>query len=138
MPHVDYTTTLLDLEYAEIENIEQNQNSTIVSFHLKRRPHHCLHCNTLTESVHDYRTQYVKDIPVLGRPLIWKYRKLRYHCPCCGKHLPCLKTGNLTFSTPLIFSSPMLLPKGSTIPSRFLKEPVLGIAILLISEKEFS
>ena len=103
MSHIDYTTTLLDLEYAEIENIEQNQNSTIVSFHLKRRPHHCPHCNTLTEAVHDYRTQYVKDIPVLGCPLIWKYRKRRYHCPCCGKHF---------------FERNHLLPKWHRISSR--------------------
>ena len=54
MSHVDYTTTLLDLEYAEIENIEQNQNSTIVSFHLKRRPHHCPHCNTMLKNWEPY------------------------------------------------------------------------------------
>lgn len=103
MSLIDYTTTLLDLEYAEIENIEQNQNTTIVSFHLKRRPHYCPHCNTLTDSVHDYRTQYVRDIPVLGRSLIWKYRKRRYHCHCCGKHF---------------FEHNHLLPKWHRISSR--------------------
>lgn len=103
MSLIDYTTTLLDLEYAEIENIEQNPNSIIVSFHMKRRPHYCPHCNSLTDSIHDYRTQYVKDIPVLGRSLLWKYRKRRYHCHCCGKHF---------------FEHNHLLPKWHRISSR--------------------
>lgn len=103
MSHTDFTTTLLDLEYAVIENVEQHSNSVIVSFHLKRRPHYCPHCHTLTDSVHDYRTQFVKDIPVLGRPLIWKYRKRRYHCHCCGKHF---------------FEHNHLLPKWHRISSR--------------------
>ncbi len=103
MSLTDYTTTLLDLEYAEIENLEQHPNSIIVSFHLKRRPHYCPHCHSLTDTVHDYRIQYVKDIPVLGRPLIWKYRKRRYHCNCCGKHF---------------LESNHLLPKWHRITSR--------------------
>lgn len=103
MSLTDYTTTLLDLEYAEIENVEQHTNSIILSFHLKRRPHFCPFCNTLTDKIHDYRTQFVKDIPVLGRSLIWKYRKRRYHCPCCGKHF---------------FENNHLLPKWHRITSR--------------------
>ena len=86
MSHKDYITKLLDLEYAEIENISQKTDTIIITLHLKRRVHQCPHCATLTDTIHDYRTQYVKDIPVLGRHLIWEYKKRRYHCPCCGKH----------------------------------------------------
>lgn len=103
MSLTDYTTSLLDLEYAEIENIEQQPNTIIVSFHMKKRPHFCPHCHTLTDTVHDYRIQYVKDLPVLGRHLLWKYKKRRYHCSCCGKHF---------------IESNHLLPKWHRITSR--------------------
>ncbi len=116
MSLTDDTTTLLDLEYAEIENLEQRPDSITVSFHLKRRPHDCPHCHSLTDTVHDYRIQYVKDIPVLGRPLLWKYRKRRYHCSCCGKHF---------------FESNHLLPKWHRITSRL----ALYSFSLLVSDK---
>ena len=115
MPQPDYTTTLLDLEYAEIDLISQNPDSVVIEFHLKRRVHHCPHCDTLTDIVHDYRTQFVKDIPVLGRPLVWKYRKRRYHCPCCGKHF---------------FETNHLLPKWHRITSR-----LAVFALSLLREK---
>ena len=56
-----------------------------ISFHLKRKIHTCPYCGALTDTVHDYRYQYVKDLPIQGRILFWHYRKRRYVCRCCNK-----------------------------------------------------
>lgn len=42
-------------------------------------------CKTLTDKIHDYRIQSVKDIPAFGTNVILKIRKRRYVCPACKK-----------------------------------------------------
>ena len=52
---------------------------------MKRRACYCPACGAVTEQVHDYRMQRVKDCPIQGKHVIWMYRKRRYRCACCGK-----------------------------------------------------
>ena len=86
MPNIDFTSKLLMLEDAIIENVEIFSTHTEISFKLKRRPHSCPCCGNVTEKVHDYRTSKIKDIPVSGQKTILLYSKRRYHCDSCNKH----------------------------------------------------
>ena len=81
----DYTTKLLDMEHMEVKNIEVYSDRLIIYVTMERRPARCPCCGAETNIVHDYREQTVKDCPVQGKQLIWKYKKRRYRCENCGK-----------------------------------------------------
>ena len=81
----DYTTNLLDMEHMEMISSEKSSSEIVIRVQMKRRGEYCPKCGGYTEAVHDYREQTVKDCPVQGKQLIWKYRKRRYRCTCCGK-----------------------------------------------------
>lgn len=85
MLHNDSIAKLLDMEHLEIKNVEHSFNTIVLHLQMKQRACICPNCQTITEKVHDYRIQKVKDSPALGKHLIWQYRKRRYRCPCCGK-----------------------------------------------------
>jgi len=78
---------LLGMEAFDFEKIEQNEKEIVLAVRMKRRAQECPVCRTPCEQVHDYRTQRVKDSPIQGKLVVWRYRKRRYRCPCCGKRL---------------------------------------------------
>lgn len=86
MPTIDFTSKLLQLEDAIIENVNSFDDFIESSFKLKRRPHNCPHCGTVIQKIHDYRTSRIKDIPILGQKTILVYSKRRYHCENCNSH----------------------------------------------------
>lgn len=85
MLYINHTTQLLDMEHMEIKNVDVSSSQIVLHLQMKRRPERCPVCGTLTDIIHDYRTQIVKDCPVQGKALYWKYRKRRYRCANCGK-----------------------------------------------------
>lgn len=85
MSQSDYISKLMDIEDAVVDDVFHEPDHVTISFRLKRRTYECPNCGTDTDIVHDYRTQMVKDLPLFGKGLIWKYRKRRYVCPLCGK-----------------------------------------------------
>ena len=85
MLHKEYITKLLDLEYADVENLLVDASRIEIHLRLERRTCECPACGALTDAVHDYRTQRVKDIPVQGKPVVLIFRKRRYRCTSCGK-----------------------------------------------------
>lgn len=85
MPHTDYISKLFDMGSINILDLNSDDKTIVVAFRLQRRPHVCPSCGGITDKVHDYRNQQVKDIPAFGRKLIWLYSKRRYCCPCCNK-----------------------------------------------------
>ena len=46
--------------------------------------HRCPHCGNSTTYIKDYRLQTVRDLVVLGKPLIVTIRKRRYVCKHCN------------------------------------------------------
>ena len=76
---------VLDMEHMVFKGAEVFADHVVLHVEMERRACACPACRTLTETVHDYRTQRVKDCPIQGKPVIWMYRKRRYRCPCCGK-----------------------------------------------------
>ena len=81
----DCIAKLLDVEHLEITNIEHKAREIVLEVRMKRRAGECPACRALTEQVHDYRVQRVKDSPIQGKWVVWIYSKRRYRCPCCGK-----------------------------------------------------
>ena len=79
----DYTAKLLNLEDVIITKVENISEEVHIYLELPRTKHRCPACGALTDRVHDYRMQIIKDIP-LGRTTLLHLRKRRYRC-VCGK-----------------------------------------------------
>ena len=78
-------TSLLELGDMEVLSFEQNSDSIFLQVEKARETQVCPRCGALTDKVHDYRIQQIRDLPVQGRNVYWNYRKRRYCCPCCEK-----------------------------------------------------
>ena len=61
-----FTEKLLVLQDVDIGKIEEIDNSIHINCRLKRKPHKCPCCGNLTDKVHDYREQPIKDIPAFA------------------------------------------------------------------------
>lgn len=77
----DYTAKLLNLEDVIITKVENISEEVHVYLELPRTKHRCPACGGITDRVHDYRMQIIKDIP-LGRTTLLHLRKRRYRCDC--------------------------------------------------------
>jgi len=85
MLSTDFITKLLDLKDIFVTNVAQHENSIVIEMEKPVEEQHCPCCGTATKTIHDYRKQDIKDIPVLGKTLILRLRKRRYRCPECSK-----------------------------------------------------
>ena len=81
MLNQDYTAKLLNLEDVIITNIDNVSNQLHISIELPRQKHTCPCCGSMTDRVHDYRMQVIKDVP-LARDTFLHLRKRRYRCDC--------------------------------------------------------
>ena len=77
----DYTAELLNLEDVIITNVENISDQHHIYMELPRTKHICPACGAVTDRIHDYRMQTVKDIP-LARDTFLHLRKRRYRCSC--------------------------------------------------------
>ena len=77
----DYTAELLNLEDVIITNVENITDQLHVYIELPRTKHVCPACGAVTDRIHDYRMQIIKDIP-LARDTFLHLRKRRYRCSC--------------------------------------------------------
>ena len=81
MLNTDYTAKLLNLEAVMITNVENISEQLHIYIELPRSKHVCPVCGALTDRIHDYRMQVIKDIP-LARDTFLHLRKRRYRCDC--------------------------------------------------------
>ena len=81
----NHITNLIDIQDAIINKVEMGENNVHIYFQLERKVVHCPCCQGLTNKVHDYRMQVVKDLPIQGKSTYLHYRKRRYICPYCNK-----------------------------------------------------
>ena len=88
----NYTEKLIGIKDAILLNVENIQDTMIIEFKMEKRIHECPRCKTHTSKVHDYRIQYVKDVPSFNQKVVLKIHKRRHVCPACGKkfyeHIP--------------------------------------------------
>ena len=85
MLYKDFTGKLLGLQGLIITNIDENEKTITIYAEMERKEHHCVSCGTATNTVHDYRTQEIKDISAFGKNVVIVLRKRRYRCPHCDK-----------------------------------------------------
>lgn len=81
MLNKNYTAKLLNLEDVIITNVENVSEELHIYLELPQKKHCCPVCGALTDRVHDYRVQTIKDVP-LGRTTLLHLRKRRYRCDC--------------------------------------------------------
>ena len=88
----NYTEKLIGMKDAILLNVENVQDTMIIELKMEKRIHECPRCKTHTSKVHDYRIQYVKDVPSFNQKVVLKIHKRRHVCPACGKrfyeHIP--------------------------------------------------
>ena len=77
----DYTSKLLNLEDVIITSVENISEQLHIYIELPRIKHTCPVCGAITDRVHDYRTQVIKDVP-LARDTFLHLHKRRYRCDC--------------------------------------------------------
>ena len=85
MLYQHFTEKLLGLQGLNITNVEENEKAIFIYAEMERKEHRCVSCGTATNTVHDYRSQTVKDIPAFGKLVQIILRKRRYRCLQCGK-----------------------------------------------------
>ena len=83
--HMNPITSLLEMGDMEVIAVKNDTDSICLAVEKKQETQVCPRCGALTELVHDYRTQRVRDLPVQGKKVYWDYRKRRYRCSCCEK-----------------------------------------------------
>ena len=81
MLNQDYTSKLHNLEDVIITNVENIADQLHIYIELPREKHVCPVCGAVTDRIHDYRMQVIKDIP-LARDTFLHLRKRRYRCEC--------------------------------------------------------
>ena len=81
MLNQDYTSKLLNLEDVIITNVENIADQLHICIELPRDKHICPVCGAVTDRIHDYRMQVIKDVP-LARDTFLHLRKRRYRCSC--------------------------------------------------------
>ena len=77
-----YTGKLLGLQEVEIKNIEEKEERYEILIEQPRKYCTCPHCGAVTNKVHDYRYQRVKELPAFEKKVILVLHKRRYVCTC--------------------------------------------------------
>lgn len=77
----DYTAKLLNLKDVIVTNVENFSGELHVHLELPRSKQRCPACEALTDRIHDYRMQIIKDVP-MSRNTFLHLRKRRYRCSC--------------------------------------------------------
>src|SRR5574344_829781 len=85
MLYTDFIEKLIGLQDLEVKKIEDDDNNLKIHCQLKRKPHRCPNCGCLTDKIHDYREQSIKDIPAFGKNTFIVFNKRRYVCSCGKK-----------------------------------------------------
>ena len=114
----DYTAKFLNLEDVIITNVENISDQLHIYLELPRNKHVCPACGAVTDCVHDYRMQVIKDVP-LARDTFLHLRKRRYRCNC-GKRF---------------FENNTFLPRYYRVTSRLFAEIIFAFK-KVVSAKE--
>lgn len=77
----------VSLELPEFEVVKQGFHKDFLQLYVEKitDKERCSYCGFITESVHDWRTKKVRDLPVLGKPLYLIVKVKRFRCHNCGE-----------------------------------------------------
>ena len=82
MLHSYYTEEILGLQDAKIKNVRENSGVCEITIEQPRKATKCPRCGEMTDRIHDYRYQRVKELPAFGKAVVLVLRKRRYACTC--------------------------------------------------------
>ncbi|SHJ34882.1 transposase family protein, partial [Thermoclostridium caenicola] len=85
MLYKDYMREFIGFEDVTVTFAERKDNQFHIHMKMKRKAHKCPRCGRITEKIHDYREQRIKDISSFGSYTFIHLRKRRYVCPSCNK-----------------------------------------------------
>ena len=85
MLYKHFTEKLIGLQGVIIKEIENTSDKITIYAEMERKKHNCICCGKATDSVHDYKTQVIKDVPAFGKNVVIFLRKRRYRCHHCNK-----------------------------------------------------
>lgn len=88
MLYTHFTEKLLGLQGVKVTNVEDDEKNIMIYVELERHKHTCPCCGNVTDTIHDYRKQSIKDISAFGKSVTIVLRKRRYLCKSCGKRFP--------------------------------------------------
>lgn len=80
-----YIEKLIGFQGVKVKKIEEKEEKLILSIELERKEVKCPCCGKMTNKIHDYREQRIKDMPAFGKAIEILLRKRRYACIECGK-----------------------------------------------------
>ncbi|MBM6619038.1 transposase family protein [Bacillus suaedaesalsae] len=83
--HTHFITTLLDIEEIEVYQIEETNTHLEIYVGTPVKDQVCPCCHEMTSSVHDYRTQRIRDLKLREKYCFLFLQKRRYRCSSCGK-----------------------------------------------------
>ena len=76
------TSKFLNLEDVNIRNVIHFDSWVKIYVETKPSPHVCPACGLMTQKVHDYRSQTMKDLPFQMKHAYIILKKRRYVCSC--------------------------------------------------------
>lgn len=76
------TEKLVGLQDLIIKKIETDDKEIHIYGQLKIKQHKCPCCGAVTNAIHDYREQVIKDIPLYDKHAFIHLKKRRYRCEC--------------------------------------------------------
>lgn len=85
MLYKHFTEKLIGLQGVIIKEVENTSDKITIYAEMERKKHNCICCGKATDSVHDYKTQVIKDVPAFGKNVVIVLRKRRYRCNHCNK-----------------------------------------------------
>lgn len=77
-----FNENLLGLQEVEIKKIKENGQEIWIDIELPRKACVCPQCGEITDRIHDYRLQLVKDVSAFEKRILLSFRKRRYACRC--------------------------------------------------------
>ena len=75
-----YTGRLLGLQEVSIKKVNDMKEDYEIFIEQPRKQCVCPACGKVTDKVHDYRTQRIKGLSALEKPVVLVLRKRRYAC----------------------------------------------------------
>ena len=80
MPDSYYTEKLLGVQEASIKKVNDMKEDYEIFIEQPRKQCVCPACGNVTDKVHDYRTQRIKELSAFEKPVVLVWRKRRYAC----------------------------------------------------------
>ena len=77
-----YTEKLLGLQEVSIKKICETKEIFEIFIEQPQKQCVCPACGKVTDKIHDYRLQRVKELPAFEKPVVLVLRKRRYACSC--------------------------------------------------------